>query len=786
MLLGTAAPIFAGGATPVATPPVSYNSGAASVYHAPVSSIGLVALSKDFPSAKGTPSTLSPSATSAIPQGVPAGMTWFINDSSYAPQSETSVAVNPANTQQVVGGYNDGRYFFCPVLLAQDCPDGYTESVTGFTTSADGGATVAKSNDLPGLQVTEANLTSGRDVTGFLASWGDPSVAAAPDGTFYFASLAIDPNSGASGVMIQKSNSNLWNPAVDCSTPLNTSYTNPCWTAHLVYGNLSFQCGLGGCGQASFEDKDTIAVDNSASSPYYGYVYVAWDHFFANGESSTYLALCSPTLSCTMLSGGSKPVVSGSDKFVAFSTPAVDSSGHVYVTWCNFGTPTTYGPVYCSVASSPPGGASFGPAHTVLSFMGAGTQLAGDTVVNGFATEQFRTASEPTFAAGGGGDLYFAIPLCVSGFYYRFTNDPALASDNPGNCGTSAIFFASSSDGGATWSSPAQVSAQGVEIQPTLSVDQSTGAVVLAYYTSQFDPFEHRLDVGVDISHDGGSTFSFVRATSVSNEPNSDPSLYDYITSNGFGGSFVVPQYGDYFTAEALNGKVWVLFTGNYAQVQGTYKDSPFLTMIGEVPTSLNLTSNAKDAAPGDTVGFVAGGFTPTSTLSLTLRWEGETVSLANVTVSQAGTAQGNFTVPNLQSQVYSVVAGDGTGLATSATLGVGQVSLGGIQGALSTIQGSLASLDGLVGNGFSTLGSTVTGTGATLGASIQSLQAKVGPAVTGSGSTLSVLVYLILAALILLVVGLVLQVRGRKPAEQTSQPSPPAPSPSPATAPPA
>jgi hypothetical protein len=101
--------------------------------------------------------------------------------------------------------------------------------------------------------------------------------------------------------------------------------------------------------------------------------------------------------------------------------------------------------------------------------------------------------------------------------------------------------------------------------------------VYVLFYTNQFDEFKHRLDVVAERSTDGGSTFTELRLTSVSNEPNSDPTMYDYLFPNGFGGSFVVPQLGDYFQGVALNGKLYVLFTADYAAMLGTYQSDPFL-----------------------------------------------------------------------------------------------------------------------------------------------------------------------------------------------------------------
>jgi hypothetical protein len=56
--------------------------------------------------------------------------------------------------------------------------------------------------------------------------------------------------------------------------------------------------------------------------------------------------------------------------------------------------------------------------------------------------------------------------------------------------------------------------------------------------------------------------------------------MYNYLAPSGFGGSFLVPQYGDYFQAVGANGKLYVVFTGNYNVELGAFQDDPFLAIV--------------------------------------------------------------------------------------------------------------------------------------------------------------------------------------------------------------
>jgi len=548
----------------------SYNPPPANNFHAPLSSMAIVALTNATPNIQSLTASSSQSSVASNLKTIRQNAVRFIIDDTYFPQSETTIAVDPNNPSHVVGGFNDGKYFYC-LFLPSDCGSSFSVSLSGFTTSIDGGATVAKSSDLPNINTTDPILTS----------WGDPSVAAAIDGNFYYASLAISPGGSffGGGIMIAKSNSNLFDPNVSCTTSISSPLSNPCWKDVFVNGTNRFP-------NFNFEDKDRIAVDRDPASPYYGSVYVGWDHFYPPGLSQTYLSRCDPDLvHCTMVSGVDQPVVSGSDQFVSWTTPVVDKNGNVYLTWCNFGTFTTFGPVSCRISSSPPGGAGFSPPVDILSYMGSGTTLPTDTVIIGWATEQFRTSpgiiSLAADLSSKSNNVYFTTTVCTLGHYYRFSwLNARVAMDNPGNCGQSRVLISQSGDGGQSWSSPATLSRPVLNDQPFVTVDSQTGTIYDVYYTTQFDAFNHRIDVVASTSNNLGKTFSLQRVTTVSNEPNSDPNMYDYIVRNGFGGSFTVPQYGDYFEATALSGTLWVLFTGNYAVEAGTFQTDPFLAVF--------------------------------------------------------------------------------------------------------------------------------------------------------------------------------------------------------------
>lgn len=554
----------------------SYNPAPANKFHSPLSAMAVLgiagisganktglksAIASGFPSSSQGQGNSQSIRTNAIR---------FISDNSDFPQSETTIAVDPNNPNNIVMGFNDGRYILCPILVAE-CAGPQMSSLTGFSVSTDGGKTVAKTGDLPALLVNDSRFVPN----------GDPSLTPTTDGNFFFTSLlfnAFSPFLG-NGIIIAKSNANLFDPNVSCATDPNHLYINACWNIRIVFGNFGFEVfGL--------EDKERISVDRDTSSPFFGSAYISWDHFRFDGTSDSYVARCDNNLTeCVMLSGGTQPAISSPDRFVGWSTPTVDKNGNVFVAWCNFGTIITLGPIDCRISSSPPGGQNFSPPVEVLSYMGPGTMLPNATPVIGWATEQFRTASGIISIASDlspkTNNLYFTTQVCTLGHFYQFPSFIGVAPDNPGLCGASTIILSRSTDGGATWSSPVGLSNPVVNDQAYVTVDPVTGKVFVVYYTTQFDKFNHRIDVVASTSNNGGLTFHQIRVTSLSNEPNSDPNMYDYLVQAGFGGSFLVPQYGDYFEATSVGGTLYVSFTANYSAEQGTLQTDPFLVVDG-------------------------------------------------------------------------------------------------------------------------------------------------------------------------------------------------------------
>ncbi len=236
------------------------------------------------------------------------------------PQSETSIAIDPNNSKQVVAGSNE--IVRLPMRAYFSGNGG--KSYTGV--------------DLP---LPPPRTTNGTDFG------SDPGVAWDANGNVFYSYIVVFFSSAF--------NQNSSGVAID-GTELAVARSSDggrTWAATF----FAFQKG-----QAKFNDKPMIAVDTNPGSPHLGTIYVAWDNTNgAGGVPSTTGILVSHSTD-----GGhtfSDPVFASQTlagpRFGFGADPFVAPDGTVHVAWHDFVANAIV------EASSADGGTTFGPVHTI-------------------------------------------------------------------------------------------------------------------------------------------------------------------------------------------------------------------------------------------------------------------------------------------------------------------------------------------------------------------------------------------------------------------------------------
>jgi hypothetical protein len=231
------------------------------------------------------------------------------------PQSETSIAISPANPKQIVGGSNE--IFRLPMR-------GYF--------STDGGSTWG-AVDLP---LPPPLNGSGTDFG------SDPAVAWDTQGNVYYAYIVVFFNQGFNAITGTE------------MAVARSSDAGHTWIS--TYFNFN-------SGSGRFNDKPYIAVDTNPGSPFRDTVYVAWDNAsLNNGKSSANDVILvsrstdggrafSTPVAASGTGSGPRAVI-GADPFVA-------PNGTLHVAWHDVQSNAIV------EASSADGGQSFGPTHTI-------------------------------------------------------------------------------------------------------------------------------------------------------------------------------------------------------------------------------------------------------------------------------------------------------------------------------------------------------------------------------------------------------------------------------------
>jgi hypothetical protein len=342
-----------------------------------------------------------------------------------APQNETSVAVDPNNPNRIVAGANDyvtGTWdcFLAPGFPCSAIADGYS----GSYFSNDGGKTwCCASSDpahlgtlIPGVE----RLTGGQYDAG-----GDPSVAFDSRGRVYYAGLGFNRASAPNAVAVNRG-------TFDASG--NLTWGPPTFIAQTT-------------APSHIDDKEWIAADKSASSPFRDRVYVTFTRFIFNPVHGSFVQ--APIMFAVSKDNGatfSEPAIIGAPViFSQGSRPLVAPDGTLYVIFSGSPPGARFNSTW--IVKSTDGGTTFGSPLKIADRIGA-------TPPNDAA---FRMNSFPSGVVAPDGSLSVAwtakMKNAVTGYSIAsFCLAPATDAD----CHESAV-FSRSTDKGATWTTPAPI-----------------------------------------------------------------------------------------------------------------------------------------------------------------------------------------------------------------------------------------------------------------------------------------------------------------------------------------
>jgi hypothetical protein len=384
-------------------------------------------------------------------------------------------------------------------------------------------------------------------------------------GTFFIADRHLSSSNGkiqtggTTSIVVQRATvANLNNPTLCPDGTHTVQAARQCWPTSVVLSPHT------GANTLWFEDKPHMVVDERASGIGSGNVYVtASEHNLSTGQETTWLVACTNTLSAC-----SSPLSLAGSVGSQFSHVAVRPDGIIAVSFESFSQVLAVGTGSDS-GSTPPGisGGLGIPIEYVTCTpaaaptpptCGAPTIVATLTHYDGLlGSEDFQSFSYAKHAHRMNG------PNLESFMVWEQCDTTTISKlDTTGNsqqrlsiCPKVQVVMSESVNGG-TWSTPQVIdTAPGDQFFPWIDADRTSGAVHIAYYTTENDYFRHKLQVKLaDI--DAGGIFpeavSRMRIlTRVADDPSADPYL---------GGTL----FGDYIGVVGIGSKVYVGYHADY------------------------------------------------------------------------------------------------------------------------------------------------------------------------------------------------------------------------------
>jgi len=333
-------------------------------------------------------------------------------DTAAAPQNETAIAVDPNKPNRVLAAANDyvTRTWTCALPGSPPSPcSAHGDGYSGTYFSNDGGKTWCCASNLDGS--SQGTLIPGVDHLsgGQYDAGGDPAVTFDSQGTAYYAGLGFNRTSAPNTVAVNRG-------TFDAGGALS-------WSAPTFIDQTT--------SPAVLNDKEWVVADANSASPFRDRVYVTFTRFLFNPKTGAYVQ--SPIMEAHSSNGGatfSTPQIIGAPAIYSQgSRPVVGPDGTVYVFFDGATRLATLDSTY--VVKSTDGGATFSAPVQVSTL----NEIAPPT------NTAFRVNSFPAAAVAPNGDVY--------------ANWSTEMADSNG--GHASAVFSKSTDGGATWSTPALI-----------------------------------------------------------------------------------------------------------------------------------------------------------------------------------------------------------------------------------------------------------------------------------------------------------------------------------------
>jgi PKD repeat protein len=369
---------------------------------------------------------------------------------------------------------------------------------------------------------TTVNVAAPNGYTGF---GGDASLSFDGQGNLYFGYLASNP------------------------MPLNPSFKTGVFAARInpqngtIAQNTTVAVENPG---VSDHDKEWIAADHGAGSPFANNVYLIWTQL---GGGST--ILFSRSTNAGMTWSAPTPLNGGGEGFVWPSDVAVASNGDVWTAWHTHTAETTGTTGEIRMRRSTDGGQTFGAE--IIPFP------AGTADIEDNAPPNPRIPGLLSWLQGSVQPRILPDPVRPGNIY-------VVTVDNPGNNyamgDPSDIVFARSTNNGGSWtrSTISHGPVGTIQIMPAAAIDQQGNLAVTWYDTRRGltnAAGDFLLDVFATVRTDGGQTFC-----TTDSRINTTPFDPDVGATDRFPPNRVL-RIGEYFGLDAVNGIAYADWTGN-------------------------------------------------------------------------------------------------------------------------------------------------------------------------------------------------------------------------------